>query len=70
MNTSYDYDSVMHYGNYAFSANGFPTIETIPPNITIGRSNISSTDILEVRMLYNCSASGTVLPPATNITLR
>ena len=69
LNISYDYDSVMHYGTYAFSVNGFPTIEPLQ-NVTIGQSNISATDILEVRVFYNCSASGTPLPSIPAITLR
>jgi astacin len=49
----YDYDSVMHYPAWAFSANGKPTIETIPPGIRIGqRSGLSAGDVAAVKALY------------------
>ncbi|MCC6369181.1 MAG: hypothetical protein IT165_37130 [Bryobacterales bacterium] len=49
----YDFDSIMHYGAYAFSANGKPTIVTIPAGISIGqRSSLSAGDIEAVRKLY------------------
>ncbi|CAF4174467.1 unnamed protein product, partial [Rotaria sordida] len=70
LNTSYDYASVMHYENDAFSVNGYPTIETIQGNFSIGqRDNMSDTDIYEVRLFYNCSSTGGVtLPPTTSPT--
>jgi hypothetical protein len=53
----------MHYESQAFSLNGRHTIEALQPNVTIGqRYNMSTTDILEVRMFYNCSARGVTLP--------
>lgn len=69
LNTSYDYSSVMHYGEDAFSANGFATIEALQ-NVSFGSSNISATDILATRIFYNCSASGTPLPSIPAVTLR
>ncbi|KAK1159710.1 high choriolytic enzyme 1-like [Acipenser oxyrinchus oxyrinchus] len=56
LGTPYDYDSVMHYGRYAFSSNGRPTIEPIPdPNVSIGRAvQFSQIDIERVNRLYNC----------------
>ncbi|XP_036039181.1 astacin-like metalloendopeptidase [Onychomys torridus] len=55
----YDYSSVMHYGRFAFSWRGQPTI--IPrwtPSVHIGqRWNLSASDITRVRRLYNCSHS-------------
>lgn len=70
LNTSYDYASVMHYETDAFSANGLPTIEPLTPGIPIGqRVNLSATDILEVRLLYNCSANGVTLPPIPTTTI-
>ena len=62
---AYDYGSIMHYGNYAFSANGQQTITTIPPGIPIGQRNgLSAGDISTVNTLYsgcetNCSAPTT-----------
>ncbi|XP_041132054.1 high choriolytic enzyme 1-like [Polyodon spathula] len=56
LGTPYDYGSVMHYGRYAFSRNGRPTIQPIPdPNVSIGRATeFSQMDIERVNRLYNC----------------
>ncbi|KAF4086667.1 hypothetical protein AMELA_G00086870 [Ameiurus melas] len=56
LNTVYDYDSVMHYGRYAFSEDGSPTIIPKPdPNIPIGqRDGPSQLDIHKINLLYNC----------------
>ncbi|XP_029921076.1 low choriolytic enzyme-like isoform X1 [Myripristis murdjan] len=56
LGTPYDYNSVMHYGRYAFSSNGQPTIVPVPnPDVSIGRANqMSPTDILRVNRLYGC----------------
>ncbi len=49
----YDYDSIMHYGQYAFSKNGQPTIETIPAGIPIGQaSGLSEGDVQAAYYLY------------------
>ncbi|CAF1094502.1 unnamed protein product [Rotaria sordida] len=67
--TPYDYGSIMHYETTAFSANGLPTIVPIQPNTIIGqRVNLSSIDIQEVRLFYNCTASGVTLPTITTTT--
>ncbi|CAF1451440.1 unnamed protein product [Adineta ricciae] len=69
LNTSYDYSSLMHYEKNTFSQNGLPTIEPLQANVTIGQRHImSSTDIREVRLLYNCSAIGVTLPEITTTT--
>uniref|UniRef100_A0A3P9AAJ2 Metalloendopeptidase n=1 Tax=Esox lucius TaxID=8010 RepID=A0A3P9AAJ2_ESOLU len=56
LDSPYDYSSVMHYGNKAFSINGKETITTIPkPNMPIGqRVSMSDSDILRINELYNC----------------
>ncbi|XP_062862046.1 hatching enzyme 1.2 [Trichomycterus rosablanca] len=56
LNTVYDYDSVMHYGRFAFSEDGSPTIIPKPdPNIQIGqRDGPSLLDIHKINLLYNC----------------
>ena len=49
----YDYDSIMHYKTDAFSRNGEPTIETIPPGIPIGQRNgLSAADIATIHAIY------------------
>jgi astacin len=54
----YDYGSIMHYPANGFSANGLPTIETIPPGIPIGqRSGLSAGDIAGVQLLYSKAPS-------------
>ncbi|XP_067938355.1 meprin A subunit beta-like [Watersipora subatra] len=56
-NLPYDYLSVTHYGEYAFSVNTLPTIQTIDSSkqAYIGqRWNLSSLDIDKVQLYYNC----------------
>uniref|UniRef100_A0A3B4B1A3 Metalloendopeptidase n=1 Tax=Periophthalmus magnuspinnatus TaxID=409849 RepID=A0A3B4B1A3_9GOBI len=57
LGTPYDYNSVMHYGRFAFSSNRQPTIVPIPDaNVAIGRATqMSPNDILRINRLYNCS---------------
>ncbi|XP_066509271.1 hatching enzyme 1.2-like isoform X1 [Hoplias malabaricus] len=54
LDTPYDYNSVMHYGRYAFSRNREPTIIPIPDsNVAIGRATqMNPTDILRINRLY------------------
>ncbi len=64
----YDFNSIMHYNAYAFSANGQPTMETIPAGIPIGqRGGLSAGDVNAVRQLYAfipaAVAVQPVLPP-------
>lgn len=49
----YDYGSIMHYGKYAFSKNGLPTIEPTQAGVTIGQRNgLSAGDIAAVHSIY------------------
>uniref|UniRef100_A0A2H1WVD0 Metalloendopeptidase n=1 Tax=Spodoptera frugiperda TaxID=7108 RepID=A0A2H1WVD0_SPOFR len=49
----YDYDSVMHYTEKAFSANGNNTIVPLKANVTIGqRMGLSESDILKLNKMY------------------
>ncbi|KAM6950388.1 low choriolytic enzyme-like [Lycodopsis pacificus] len=59
LGTPYDYNSVMHYGRFAFSRNRRPTIVPIPDgNVAIGRATqMSATDILRVNRLYRCNST-------------
>ena len=56
---SYDYDSIMHYDNFAFSANGKPTMEVKDdPERPLGRKDsLSRKDIENVKKLYNCQGN-------------
>ncbi|XP_037927660.1 seminal metalloprotease 1-like [Teleopsis dalmanni] len=53
---SYDYASIMHYGPYAFSWNGRPTIERLHSKSTaIGqRFGLSAKDIQKIKKMYSC----------------
>lgn len=52
----YDYGSIMHYSAYAFTSNpSLKTIEPKQPGVLIGqRRSLSSTDIKEIQLLYDC----------------
>lgn len=66
---AYDYASRMHYAAWAFSNNGLPTIETIPPGIPIGQfSGLSAGDIAGVRAIYGSTPPSPV-PATVSITL-
>lgn len=50
---AYDYASIMHYGRYAFSKNGQPTIVPKQAGVTIGQATgLSAGDIAAVRSIY------------------
>lgn len=49
----YNYDSIMHYSEYAFSSNGKKTIIPLTNNVKIGqRDHLSSGDIDAINELY------------------
>ncbi|CAH3037134.1 unnamed protein product, partial [Porites lobata] len=52
----YDFDSLMHYGNYAFSKNRKPTLVALKnPKLQFGRTlKLSKTDILQLNAMYDC----------------
>jgi hypothetical protein len=51
----YDYDSVLHYSEKAFSKNGEQTIKPKKAGVRIGqRKTMSPNDIEEVRRFYDC----------------
>ncbi|XP_066523469.1 hatching enzyme 1.2-like [Hoplias malabaricus] len=56
LKTDYDYSSVMHYSNTAFSINGQDTITPIPDSsVEIGqRKELSAIDIQRINILYKC----------------
>jgi hypothetical protein len=57
VNIPYDYYSIMHYRNDAFSINGNPTIvplnSTIDTNLMGKRNDLSPSDIKMIEIFYN-----------------
>ncbi|MFO0740970.1 MAG: M12 family metallopeptidase [Labilithrix sp.] len=50
---AYDYDSIMHYDSYAFSANGKPTIERVAGGLVSGqRQTLSTGDVTALLGMY------------------
>ncbi|CEF64358.1 Astacin-like metalloendopeptidase [Strongyloides ratti] len=60
LNEPYDYNSIMHYGPYAFSANGKRTISPYQANSDkMGqRIEFSPTDLRKIKKLYECNNYG------------
>nr|CAD7459695.1 unnamed protein product [Timema tahoe] len=52
----YDYDSVLHYGPFAFSVNGEMTIVPHDPTAVLGqRVAMSEKDVLKLNTMYQCN---------------
>ena len=58
LGVGYDYDSLMHYGNYAFSKNNKPTIQAIGQlRQQLGKSStFSARDVIQINALYDCAS--------------
>lgn len=51
----YDYSSILHYGQWAFSKGFEPTIIPLKTGVRIGqRVALSAVDIIKINKLYNC----------------
>ncbi|KAH9641322.1 hypothetical protein HF086_013304 [Spodoptera exigua] len=54
-NVPYDYNSVMHYSEYAFSKNQQKTIEPKVGGVKLGqREGLSRGDVRKINNMYNC----------------
>ena len=61
----YDFDSVMHYEQFAYSKNRVRTIETLDPSKQeiIGKAKgVSDGDIMLVKRMYKCSSRSPIVP--------
>lgn len=56
LNEPYDYSSIMHYNNKAFTSNGRDTMQSkINPLLRFGKRNgFSTVDIRQLAKLYSC----------------
>lgn len=53
---SYDFSSIMHYGNFAFSKNKRPTMLSVKdPTLQFGQiAELSPTDVIQLNNVYDC----------------
>jgi len=61
----YDFDSIMHYEQYAISKNRVRTIETLDPSKQeiIGKAKgVSEGDIMLVKKMYKCNHQPPIVP--------
>lgn len=58
LETNYDYTSIMHYGDTAFSVNGEPTMVPIKSSVKLldpyYRTTLSMKDVEMIKKLYEC----------------
>lgn len=54
----YDFESIMHYGNYLFSKNRKMTMVALKdPSLLFGQElRLSKTDILQLNAVYDCKS--------------
>lgn len=67
----YDFNSLLHYNNKAFSKNGQDTIQSLRnPNLRFGNAkNLSPGDIKRIRKLYKCDRRKAKLDGKTSDSL-
>lgn len=55
---SYDFSSIMHYGNFAFSKNKRPTMLSVKdPTLQFGQiAELSPTDVIQLNNVYDCKS--------------
>lgn len=58
-NVAYDYDSVMHYGEFFFTKEqGLRTLQPLVAGVSIGqRVGLSEKDAQQGNLLYNCGGT-------------
>ena len=57
LGTQYDYNTIMHYGKYAFSKNRQKTMKAIGSDRELGAaSSLSPSDITALNALYDCAS--------------
>lgn len=62
LGVGYDYNTIMHYGKYAFSMNGKVTMQAVGnSDLQLGQMNtLDATDIIQINALYNCANASNI----------